>query len=107
MIATSIMPCSLASICWRRGGQTRCHSNVLQRMNDFPTQLFINGDFVRGHRAKRIAQIDPATEEAFVEVEAASVNDIDVAVNGAERAFEFMWRDLTPGKRADILFRIA
>src|SRR5689334_5985885 len=76
-------------------------------MSDFPTQLFINGDFVRGHGAKRISQIDPATEEVFAEVEAASVNDVDVAVNGAQRAFESTWRDMTPGKRAEVLFQIA
>src|SRR3954452_805420 len=76
-------------------------------MNDFPTQLFINGDFVQSHGAKRMAQINPATEEVFVEVEAASVNDVDVAVSGAQRAFELTWRDMTPGKRADVLFKMA
>ncbi len=76
-------------------------------MNEFPTQLFINGDFVNGHGAKRIAQINPATEETFAEVESASAQDVDAAVNGAQRAFELTWRDLAPGKRADILFKIA
>jgi betaine-aldehyde dehydrogenase len=76
-------------------------------MNDFPTQLFINGDFVPGHGAKRIAQINPATEETFAEIESASAQDVDAAVNGAQRAFESTWRDLAPGKRADALFKIA
>src|SRR5215218_10440102 len=75
-------------------------------MSDFPKELFINGKFVAGS-GKRIPQIDPATEETFCEVEAASVSDIDTAVNGAQRAFESTWRDLAPGKRADILFKVA
>lgn len=76
-------------------------------MNEFPTQLFINDAFVNGHSTKRLAQINPATEETFAEVEAASVQDVDAAANGAQRAFELTWRDLAPGKRADILFQIA
>jgi acyl-CoA reductase-like NAD-dependent aldehyde dehydrogenase len=75
--------------------------------HDFPTQLFINGAFVNGHSAKRLQQIDPATEEIFAEVEAATAEDIDVAVQGAQRAFELTWRDMAPGKRADVLFNIA
>ena len=76
-------------------------------MSGFPTQLFINGGFVDGHGAKRLPQSNPATEETFAEVEAASVKDVDVAVNGAQRAFELTWRDIAPGKRADVLFKIA
>jgi betaine-aldehyde dehydrogenase len=76
-------------------------------MNDFPTQLFINGSFSAGHSPKRLSQIDPATEETFVEVEAASVEDIDAAAAGAQRAFESTWRDMTPGKRTEVLFKIA
>ncbi len=76
-------------------------------MNNFPTQLFINGGFVEGHGAERIAQINPTTEETFAEVESASARDVDAALNGAQRAFELSWRDLAPGKRADLLFQIA
>jgi betaine-aldehyde dehydrogenase len=76
-------------------------------MSEFQTRLFINGDFVSGHGTKRIAQIDPATEETFAEVESGSVSDIDAAVTGAQRAFEETWRDLAPGQRTDLLFKIA
>ena len=75
-------------------------------MSGFPRELFIDGKFVAG-AGKRIAQIDPATEEIFCEVEGASAADIDRAVNSAQRAFESTWRDLAPGKRADVLFKIA
>jgi betaine-aldehyde dehydrogenase len=76
-------------------------------MSDFPTQLFINGEFAHGHGQKRVAQINPATEEIFTEVESASASDVDAAVNGAHRTFEITWRDLAPGKRADVLFKIS
>jgi len=73
---------------------------------NFPTQLFLNGDFTAGH-GQRLPQINPATEETFCEVESASVQDIDAAASGAQRAFETSWRDLTPGKRTEILFAVA
>jgi betaine-aldehyde dehydrogenase len=76
-------------------------------MSDFPTQLFINGGFIKGHGAQRLPQINPSTEETFTEVEAASVDDVDAAVKGAQRVFELTWRDLTPDKRSDVLFKIA
>ena len=76
-------------------------------MNDFPTRPLVDGRFITGRAANRAAQIDPATGETFAEVESASTADIDLAVSGARRAFESHWRDMTPGRRADILFGIA
>ena len=76
-------------------------------MSDFPTKLFINGELVTGHGSKRLPQINPATGETFTEVEAGSIRDVDIAVDGAQRAFELIWRDLSPGKRSDVLFKIA
>ena len=43
---------------------------------------------------------NPATEAAFVEVAAADIEDVNSAVESAQRAWESGWRDLTPGKRA-------
>src|SRR5205807_5485021 len=48
-----------------------------------------------------------ATEEAFVEVAAADVADVDAAVQSAHRAWASGWRDMTPGKRTEILFNVA
>src|ERR1043166_2452249 len=76
-------------------------------MSEFPVRLFIDGEFVNGHEAKALIQIDPTTEEMFAEVQSASVKDIDAAANGAQRAFEMVWRDMTPGKRTEVLFKIA
>ena len=71
-----------------------------------PTQPFIDGDF-RDARAARIPVINPASEEAWCEIASADAGAVDRAVNGAKRAFDQDWRDVAPGKRAEILFAIA
>src|ERR1043166_2968178 len=76
-------------------------------MSDFSTQLFINGELRDSSRSKRIPQTNPATEEVFAEVAAAGLPDLELAVEGAQRAFTQSWRDLAPRKRTDILFSIA
>ncbi len=76
-------------------------------MNGFPTQLFIDGRLRDSRDGKRIPQINPATEGIFAEVAEASVTDMQEAVEGAQRAFDQTWRDLTPRQRTDILFAIA
>ena len=75
-------------------------------MSGFPTQLFVNGNFIAG-QGRRLSQIDPATEEVFCEVDGASASDLDGAITGGQRAFETTWRDLPPGRRAEMLFKIA
>ena len=72
-----------------------------------PTELFVNGELRASKDGKRIPQLNPATEEVFAEVAAASRADVDVAVEGAQRAFVEGWRDLTPRRRTEILFNIA
>ncbi|MGB7159808.1 MAG: aldehyde dehydrogenase family protein [Tepidisphaeraceae bacterium] len=73
-----------------------------------PTRPFIDGEpRASASAGERIALINPATEEPFAEVESASIDDVDRAVTGAQRSFEQTWRDLAPGKRAEILFAIA
>lgn len=73
----------------------------------YETRLLIDGKFVDGAEGRAIPIINPATEETLCEVAAAELSDVDRAVRGAQRAFEQGWRDLAPGKRAEILFRIA
>lgn len=71
------------------------------------TRLIIDGQFVDGEKGAVTPLTNPATEETWCEIAAAEVSDVDRAVRGAQRAFEAGWRDLAPGKRAEILFRIA
>lgn len=76
-------------------------------MSEFPTQLLIDGEWRDPAGAKRIRQINPATEEPFADVVAAGPAEMAAAIEGAQRAFLGGWRDLTPGKRTEVLFNIA
>ena len=67
--------------------------------------LFING---KGHRSKKyFATINPATEEKLSEVASASKDDVNKAVNAAEKAYKNVWSKTSPKERAKYIFRIA
>src|SRR5688500_10792769 len=51
--------------------------------------------------------INPATEDTWTTVRSATADDVERAVAGARRTFEQDWRDVTPGRRAEILFNVA
>jgi betaine-aldehyde dehydrogenase len=68
---------------------------------------FIDGEIRAGGAEEPFTLVNPATEDAWAQVAPASGDDVDRAVGGARRAFEQVWRDTTPGKRAEILFNIA
>src|ERR1043165_852475 len=70
-----------------------------------PVDLFINNEF--RPTIKRTTAINPATEETFAEIAAAEVADLNTAIESADKTFRQTWRDLTPGKRTEILFKIA
>ena len=72
-----------------------------------PSQLFIDGASRNSGSGRRTTLINPATEQAFGEVAAADVADSNAAVESAHRAWESGWRDLTPGKRSEILFNVS
>jgi len=74
---------------------------------NLPTQLFIDGSYRNSSAGRRSSLVNPATEEKFVEVAAAAPADVDAAVTSAHLAWKSGWRDLAPGKRAEILFSIA
>jgi len=74
---------------------------------NLPTQLFVDGSFRDSASGHRTTLINPATEEAIAEVAAADVADINSAVESGHRAWTSTWRDLTPGKRTEVLFNVA
>jgi acyl-CoA reductase-like NAD-dependent aldehyde dehydrogenase len=74
---------------------------------NIPTQLFVDGQFRHGASEKRTALINPANEEPFAEIAAADISDVNAAVEAAHRAWTTAWRDMTPGKRSEILYNIA
>jgi len=72
-----------------------------------PTDLFIDGEYRKPAGGQRTPLVNPATEETFAEVAAAEVKELDAAAQSAHAIWEKQWRDLAPGKRADILFNVA
>lgn len=70
-------------------------------------KLFINGKFVASSDRRTSVLINPATEGEVCEVAAATARDVETAVAGAQKTFDHGWRDLPPGKRAEVLFRMA
>ncbi len=76
-------------------------------MQTFPNQLFVDGVFRPSSSGRTTPLINPATEEAFVEVAAADVADVLAAVESAQRAWEGGWRELAPGKREAVLHAVA
>jgi betaine-aldehyde dehydrogenase len=73
----------------------------------FPGQLFINGKTCGATGGQTLPVINPATEETLCETSAATPADVATAVAGAQSAFEKIWRDCPPGRRAEIMFEIA
>ena len=76
-------------------------------MTEFPTQPFINGEFRAPAGDKRLRLVNPANDEVITEVLAGDTAEVNLAVEWAHRAFHQTWRDMTPGKRTEILFSIA
>jgi len=67
----------------------------------------INGRFPLRRRGRRVSLIDPSTEQPFHAVYNAHVSDVDAAAKGAIAAWENGWREMAPGARSAILFRLA
>jgi betaine-aldehyde dehydrogenase len=78
-------------------------------MQQYPDRPFVTGKFCPAGESQdaRIPQINPATEETLCEVEPANLETLNEAIDGAQRAYESVWRDLPPGKRTEILFAVA
>src|ERR1700678_617166 len=70
--------------------------------------MYINGEFVEGHRRAFFPVYDPSTEQVIAEVPDASSSEIDTAIAAARRAFDHDgWPQTTAQERGRILFRIA
>src|SRR6516162_58490 len=74
---------------------------------NLPSRLFINGKFCDASSGKVSSLVNPANEEPLGEVAAGDAGDIDKAVEGAQRAYQQVWRDMSPGQRTELLFRLA
>ena len=72
---------------------------------DNALKFYIDGRWVEPSGARRLAVINPATEQAFAEIALGEQADVDAAVAAARRAFaEFAFT--TPAERKALLERI-
>jgi aminobutyraldehyde dehydrogenase len=71
----------------------------------FDTEMLIGGTFVAGREAgERV--LNPKTEDLLVDLPEASVQQVDEAVNAAEKAFA-RWSATTPAERSALLLKLA
>lgn len=76
-------------------------------MSELPTVPFIDGEFRRPANGRPVRLINPANDETVAEVFGAEMAELNMAVEGAHAAWRQTWRDLAPGKRAEVLFNFA
>ncbi|HEV2755312.1 MAG TPA: aldehyde dehydrogenase family protein [Actinomycetota bacterium] len=71
-------------------------------------KMTISGQPVDAVSGATFEVIDPSTGQSVAEVPRAGAPDVDVAVTAAREAFEDRrWSGLRPGKRAEVLFKVA
>ena len=71
----------------------------------FDTKMLIGDDFVAGTETPERV-LNPKTEDVLVDLSEASVQQVDSAVNAAEKAFS-SWSRTTPAERSGLLLRLA
>ena len=72
------------------------------------SELYIDGEWVKPARGGTVDVINPATEEVFHAIAAATEEDVDLAVKAARRAFDKDgWPNLSGAQRATYLRAIA
>jgi len=68
--------------------------------------LLVDGKSTPAQNARTFERIDPVKRSAATRSAAASVNDVDMAVQSAARALE-LWAATGPGRRRELLLRAA
>ena len=70
-------------------------------------QMFIGGEWVDGSGQDSLPVVNPATGETIAEIPRATEQDVDRAVGAAQKAFDDVWFDSTPGERQAMLLKLA
>lgn len=81
----------------------------MARLNGYTpieTRLFIDGEFVSGQAGRTFPLNNPTTEEKVADVHEADVEDVDIAVNAATKAFP-SWSALSAQDRIDRCIKLA
>ena len=64
--------------------------------------FYINGKWVSPSKPNNFEVIDPSTEEPFAIISLGSIEDTDIAISAAKKAFE-TWRETSKEKRLSLL----
>ena len=73
-----------------------------------PFRMLIGAEWQEASDGARMDVINPADEQGFASIPLGTATDIDRAVAAARRAFDSgAWTGLMPGRRAQILWRVA
>lgn len=72
-----------------------------------PTGLFINNTWEPSLGNTKITSINPTDETEITSIHAAEVRDVDRAISSARNAFKGTWRDLPPGERGNLLYKLS
>src|SRR5699024_5344869 len=75
--------------------------------DDGPKKLFIGGDVIESVSGKTFDTINPATGEKITSMYEADQEDVEVAVQAAERAFHGEWSRLTASERGQVIWKLA
>ena len=70
------------------------------------THLFLNGEWREAVAKESLEIINPATEEVIGKVSHARKEDLDIALNAAEKAFD-SWKNVSAYERSKILRKAA
>lgn len=69
---------------------------------------YINGEWVKGSSGKMVDVFNPTTGKVLTQLHEASTQDVDAAVNAAQKAFETTWGTNVPGyERGKLLMKLA
>jgi 1-pyrroline dehydrogenase len=70
-------------------------------------QMFVGSDWVDATSGETLPVVNPATGEVIAETPRASEEDVDRAVRTAQKAFDEVWFDSTPGERQSMMLKWA
>lgn len=87
--------------------KVKIEPRVEEFLKSGPKKLFINGQFVESKSGKTFKSINPATGEFLCEVYEAGPEDLDVAVDAAEKAFHGRWSQISASERSRMLWKLA
>ncbi|MEK3936664.1 aldehyde dehydrogenase family protein [Sporosarcina sp. FSL W7-1349] len=80
---------------------------VAKFLSEGPKKLFIGGEFIESASGETLDSVNPSTGEVLVSVYAADKEDVDRAVEAAEKAFLGDWKKITPSERGRLIWKLA